>query len=150
MSGREEGAARESALGSAAEGAFGLEDAVRRVVELVVAPLQAEVEALRAAVEEASAGGALPRVLSVEQACEQMGVKRTKLYELLGATDLAETCVAIPGVRRTLFDRELLLAWIERRAGVAGRQQRGLAGGGGRMAPGLRRGRSTTSRRRAT
>jgi hypothetical protein len=95
-------------------------DAVLGIVEQVVAPLRAEVEELRAELEEVRTRVATPRVLSLKQACVQLGVGKTKFYELLATTDLAGTRGSLPGNR---FDRDLLMAWIDRRAGVARRKQ---------------------------
>jgi excisionase family DNA binding protein len=92
------------------------------VIQSVVAPLRSEIDGLRREIEELRATGA-PRILSVDQACKQLGVKRTKFYELLAHTDLGETQADLPRVSQRHFDRELLFAWIERHSRVAQRKQ---------------------------
>lgn len=97
-------------------------EAVRSVVQSLVTPLRSEIEELRREIEELRTAGA-PRVLSVDQACEQLGVGRTKFYELLAQTDLRDAQVNLPGVSGKRFDRDRLFAWIERHAGVTQRKQ---------------------------
>ncbi|MCW8137952.1 MAG: helix-turn-helix domain-containing protein [Planctomycetota bacterium] len=86
---------------------------VTRAFERQIAQLRREIDELRQSL--AMFDGSLPRILSVQQACDELGVGRTTFYELLSSgSGLDEAVVRVPGVRGTRLDRDRLMAWIDR------------------------------------
>lgn len=106
-----------------------LAGAIAQFVERAFAPLRQELDLLKQQ-REPSASTYLPRVLSVDQASRELGVSRSTFYALVAdeSTGLADALVHLPGVSGTRVDRDRLMKWIDRRAGVAKRRHRRRSG----------------------
>lgn len=86
--------------------------AFESLIEQALAPLEAKIAELRGELEDLRQQAALPKLLTIKTAAEQLGVGRTKLYELLATTDLAKAIVPLPGTRGQRIDRDALLEWV--------------------------------------